>query len=143
MSSVKITIVSDNELRLSLPDENGGVDASVTQKLVSVKEGPKDSTFDMDGLLETASYLHDSEDLRKRYPDEVEALGWVLYHDPKDPERHELVETMFLLMTAWTVACSRDESCLMPPSRAFMNDPAARKVIRAYQKLSDSQPKLP
>lgn len=138
--SVKITIVSDTELRLSIPDPDGGPDASVTQKLVTVQEGPKDSTFDMDGLLETASYLHDSTQLRSRYSNEVESLGWVLYNSPKDPERKELVETMYLIMTAWTVDCSRDEECLMPPSRAFLEDPSARKILRSYQKLKDAQP---
>jgi hypothetical protein len=136
MSKVEVTIIADNELGLSIPSDNGG-DADITRKLVSLEGGPADKFYTYDGLLEAASYLHDVPALRSRYKKAVRDLGWVLYNSPEDPDRFTLVTAMQVLMTEWTLDCSRDETCLPPPSREFLKDPAARKMLRSVKQLQE------
>jgi hypothetical protein len=76
---VSVSIAADNELSVTYPDGTG---KQVTvQKLVSEQEGDAGSHFTNDELLEVASFMHDSTDLRELYPDEIQALGWMLYSD--------------------------------------------------------------
>jgi hypothetical protein len=74
---VTVSIVSDEELAATFKDGNG--ESVTVQKIVSATPGPLASHFDMDGLLEMASFVHGSDQLRRRYPTEIHALGWTLY----------------------------------------------------------------
>lgn len=101
-------------------------------------DGPRESVFDKTGLQEVASYMHSSADLRTRYPDEIEAIGYLLYHD-ETVDRKDLACAMLFLMENWSNACYDDDTCLPPPSRQMVADKDGRKILQAFQALQQAQ----
>ena len=85
---VSISIAADNEISVTYPDGTGK--RVTVQKLVSETEGDSGSHFTTDELLEVASFMHDSTDLRERYPDEVQAIGWLLYADTNQNDARDI-----------------------------------------------------
>jgi hypothetical protein len=136
--AIQLSIVSDHELRLSIPDEMSE-NPQIHQKYVSATPGPKDTTFDHAGLLEVASYMHASSGLQLKFPDEIEALGWIMYQCNEDPPRRELALVMLAIMTLWMTECADSDECLAPPSREFLRDPEARKILRSILAMKKTQ----
>lgn len=131
---MRIIVTADDELRVVTSD------GTVAQKLVTGKTGlGGHDAWNMRELLEIASYLHDSPKLREHFERVVDALGWVLYHQPENPTRKDLTNVMRLLMTCWSMYCSQSEDCIAPPSRRMLSDHAMRKVLRAFQEKQDEE----
>jgi hypothetical protein len=130
---MRISVAADDEVRVitDVSDPN-----SAAQKIVTAKEGGSSAEFwTYKELLEIASYLHDSVDLQKAYPKDIELMGFVLYHDPADPPRSALVTSLKNVLTKWMLSCSKDDNCLAPPSRRLMQDSELRKILLSYNKL--------
>ena len=82
MARTEVSIPSATEILLEFYGETD-TEPRTVQKYVRVQDkGSKKDTFSYKMLLEVGSLIHNSPDLRKRYRNEIEAIGWVrcLFH---------------------------------------------------------------
>ena len=77
MARTEVSIPSATEILLEFYGETD-TEPRTVQKYVRVQDkGSKKDTFSYKMLLEVGSLIHNSPDLRKRYRNEIEAIGWV------------------------------------------------------------------
>ena len=77
MAEVSISIVADDEFRLTYKDKAG--QEQHVQKVFSAKPGPESSHFTFAQMLEVASIIHDSSGLQTEFKENIKEIGWVLF----------------------------------------------------------------
>lgn len=122
---LQVSICTETELRL--------VDRckkETRQKIVAYEDGPQETHWNMNQLLDIACILHDAPEFKtdtfRKHAHLILNLGWVLTHNP---DRQKLVHALLMLMRRWLILCEQDPSCIPPPSLATLNDPQQQKVL--------------
>lgn len=126
---IQFSVASKNELRMSCSKET-------RQKIVSKTNGPLETTWTYEELLDLAPMLHDAPQFRTErfavHRDLIENLGRTLVHQR---DRSSLVDAMLLLMSAWVNICQNDAFCILPPDLATLHDPQQQKVLGLIERL--------
>lgn len=133
MGKLFISCVADDEVRVVSGDSGTGATA---QKLLN--EDPRADPaiyWSARWVRELVSYLVTCKYLQERYRSYINYLIWTAFRSPELPDHAELVRATKLLLAKWTVDCSRDETCLAPPSRRMLNDSEIRKVLTSYAEM--------
>jgi len=137
MSSTKLYIscVADDELRV----KTGEKDGATAQKLLS--EDPRADPavyWSPKWVREIVSHFAMNKQLQERYRSYINYLVWTAFRKPELPDHAELVIALKMLLAKWTVDCTRDETCLAPPSRRMLADTEIRKVLASYSKMKNA-----
>ena len=135
MGKLFISCVADDEVRVVSGDDSGGGNATA-QKLLSEDSRADPAIYwSPRWVRELVSYLVTCKYLQERYRTYVNFLIWTAFRSPELPDHGELVRATKLLLGKWTVDCSRDDTCLAPPSRRMLADNEIRKVLTSYSDM--------
>ena len=136
MGKLHISCVADDEVRVISGEPGGGGERPTAQKLLS--EDPRADPaiyWSPRWVRELVSYLVTCKYLQERYRSYINFLIWTAFRSPELPDHGELVRATKLLLAKWTVDCSRDDTCLAPPSRRMLADNEIRKVLTSYSEM--------
>ncbi len=134
-SVYKVYIVSDSELRI----EDNNPTKTFRQKLITHDEGPLDTVFTYDELLEIAAIILNCKYLRVRYERELDLIAWCSASQQVPPPRNVIVDALKLLLTRWSAECTSAEGCIPPTSIDKLNDTTIRKILIAYHHLKNTK----
>lgn len=135
MGKLFISCVADDEVRVVSGVKDGGTSATA-QKLLSEDSRADPSIYwSPRWVRELVSYIVTCQYLQERYRSYVNFLIWTAFHSPELPDHAELVRATKLLLAKWTFDCSRDDTCLAPPSRRMLADNEIRKVLDSYSEM--------
>jgi hypothetical protein len=130
MKKLYISCVADDEVRVV------GEDNVAAQKLLSEDERADPVIYwTPRWVRELVSYLVTCKYLQERYRSHINFLIWTAFRSPELPDHAELVRATKMLLAKWTVDCSRDDTCLAPPSRRMLADNEIRKVLTSYAEM--------
>jgi hypothetical protein len=135
MGKLLISCVADDEVRVVSQETDGSSNATA-QKLLS--EDPRADPaiyWSPRWVRELVSYIVTCKYLQQRYRSHVNFIMWTAFRSPEMPDHAELVRATKMLLAKWTVDCSRDNTCLAPPSRRMLADNEIRKVLTSYDDM--------
>ena len=138
MSSIYIAISAENQVAIIEKDENDVIISKVN-KYISTRAGSEETTYTTDGLIRIAVQIHKTPEMREEFQEEINAIGWTLYHKGNDskPTRDEIVLALRLLTKKWMIRCAKDSSCMPEPSREMQKDANIKKVLIKYQQMQE------
>ena len=137
--SFKLYIISDSEMRYEEILEDESLPSIIRQKKITYEDGPLQTHFTYEEILELASIIVHCKHLRTRYEHELDLIAWCIASQNVDPPRIVIVTAIRILLARWMKECLDTESCIPSPSIDLLNDAAVRKILIAYHNLKSSK----